>query len=96
MNDGGVRCLSRPGNEPMSRTRVVPKGANRQSIETRETLGQFLDATLMRPLWFSDEEQNQRVEDALDTMTIAERIAIELEIQERAPTMHAFDYDPLK
>jgi hypothetical protein len=95
-DDGGVRCLSLPDEVPMPRTNVVPKGNNRQSVQTRDTLGQFLDATLMRPLWFSEEQQNDRVNEAMETMTIAERIAIELEIQARAPTVHTFDYDPLK
>lgn len=93
MTDPGVRCLYRPGNEPAPRTNTVPK---RSSDHARNTLGQFLDANLIRPLYFNDEQQAQRVEDALDTMTLAERITIEIEMQSRAATAHSFDYDPLR
>lgn len=91
--DAGVRCLYRPGNEPIPRTNVVPR---RSSDYARDTLGQFLDAQLIRPLHFNDEQQAQRVEDALDTMTLAERITIEIEMQSRSAAVHSFDYDPLR
>lgn len=89
--DAGVRCLYRPGNEPIPRTNVVPR---RSADDVRNTLGQFLDATLTRPLFFDDQQQAQRVEDALDTMTLAERITIEIEMQSRNAAVHSFDYDP--
>lgn len=93
MTDPGVRVMYQPGNEPVPRTNTVPK---RSGDRARETLGQFLDATLIRPLYFNDEQQAQRVEDALDTMTLAERITIEIEMQSRHATVHSFDYDPLR
>lgn len=91
-----VRCLSRPGTAPPPRTNVVPRGPNKQVLLARDTLGQFLDANLTRPLTFSDSEAQERVEFALDTMTLAERIAIEIEMQSRNAVVHSFDYDPLR
>jgi hypothetical protein len=91
MTDPGVRLLFQPGRESASLTNTVPK---RSSDRARETLGQFLDAQLIRPLYFNDEMQAQRVEDALDTMTLAERITIEIEMQNRNAVVHSFDYDP--
>lgn len=93
MTDPGVRCLFRPGHEPAPRTNTVPK---RSSDRARETLGQFLDAQLIQPLYFNEEQEAQRVEDALDTMTLAERITIEIEMQARNAAVHSFDYDPLR
>jgi hypothetical protein len=93
MTDPGVRVLFQPGLEPAPRTNTVPK---RSGDRARETLGQFLDATLIRPLYFNDEQQALRVEEALDTMTLAERITIEIEMQSRFKTVHSFDYDPLR
>jgi hypothetical protein len=94
MND--VRCLYRPGHERAPRTNVVPNGPNRHAIEVRETLGQFIEANLMRPLYFDDSQNEARITEALDTMTLAERITIEIEMQSRRPAVHSFDYDPLR
>ena len=91
-----TRCLYQPGTAPMPRTNVVPKGPNIQAIETRSTLGQFLEANLPRPLHFTDVQNENRINEALDTMTLAERIAIEIELQSRNASVHSFDYDPLK
>lgn len=96
MSDIGVRCLFRPGDMQWPRTEIVPRATSKQSVDTRNTLGQFLDATLMRPLWFTEQQQEQRITDALDTMTLAERIAIEIELQNRNANVHSFDYDPLR
>lgn len=93
MTDPGVRLLFQPGHEPVPRTTVVPRRANNGA---RETLGHFLDANLIRPLYFNEEQQAQRVEDALDTMTLTERITIEIEMQTRNAAVHSFDYDPLR
>jgi hypothetical protein len=95
-NPGGVKCLHKPGSEPWPKTNIVPSDLSPNSRATRETLQQFVQANTMRPLWQNEAQRGRDVEDALDTMTIAERIAIELEIQTRAPTVHTFDYDPLK
>lgn len=94
----GVRLLHRPGDAPLPRTGVVPKATsgNKQQLAVRDTLGQFLEANLMRPLWFDDSQQQGRLDEALDTMTLAERITIEIEMQSRFASAHSFDYDPLR
>jgi hypothetical protein len=73
----------------------APRGNTRESLVARNSLAEFLDATLLRPLYFSEEQQMARVEQSLNTMTIAERIAIEIEMTERSKVFHSFDYDPL-
>jgi hypothetical protein len=91
-----VRCLSRPGETVFPSTNIVPKGSNLEAIRTRNTLGQFLEATLMRPLHFDDTERETQINMALDTMTLTERVFIEVEMLSRNPIVHSFDYDPLR
>lgn len=91
-----VRCLLHPDHQVWPETKVVPRATSKQAQQVRGTLGQFLDATLLRPLWFSEQQQEQRVEDALNTMTLTERITIEIQLQQREATVHSFDYDPLR
>ena len=68
----------------------------RDMVQARQQLGEYLDAKLMRPLYCDDAQQHQRVETALDTMTRAERIVLEIEMTERVRQSHSFDYDPLR
>ena len=74
----------------------APRAIGNAATAERYRLGEFLDAALMRPLWFDGERQQARVESALDAMTPAERVYIEIEMQSRAKTFHSFDYDPLR
>lgn len=96
MSNDHIRCLSHPDRVVWPQTSVVPRGHGMAGAETRSTLGQFLQAVLMKPLFFNDEQQQHQIEDALDTMTWAERIAIEIEMQSRHVAVHSFDYDPLR
>lgn len=91
-----VRCLWRPTDERFVQGNGAPRGASRTILDARRNLGEFLDGNLMRPLYFTDQDQTARVESALDTMTQAERIHIEIEMQSRAQTMYTSDYDPLR
>jgi len=91
-----IRCLSHPEHAVWPHTNVVPRGQGLAGAETRSALGQFLQATLMRPVSFDDAKRHQQIEDALDTMTWAERITIEIEMQSRNAAVHSFDYDPFK
>ncbi len=91
-----VRCIWRPGYERFPRTNIVPAATTRAGLDARNTLAQFVAANTMRPLW-SDEAQNEaRVNETLDTMTLQERIAIEIEMQSRNANVHTVDYDPLR
>jgi hypothetical protein len=85
------RLLYRGDAPVQQRTDVAPGG----TVE-RERLGEFLSGALMKPLWHSAEQHRVAVEHSLNTMSIAERIAIEIEMTERARVMHSYDYDPLR
>ena len=50
----------------------------------------------MRPLFMDGEAQQSRVESALDAMTRAERVYLEIEMTQRSRQVHSFDYDPLR
>lgn len=95
MND--VRCLHRAGVVPAPETNVVPRrDFSGNNIEERERLADFLSDALMKPLYHSVQQHRQNVEQSLNTMTIAERIAIEIEMTERTKVFHSYDYDPLR
>lgn len=91
-----VRLIHRPGDMPRELGNGAPCGASKESIVARNNLGEFLDVVLTRPLWFDESQQMQRVTESLDTMTLAERIAIELEMTDRTRAVHSYDYDPLR
>lgn len=95
MND--VRCLHRAGAMPMPETNVVPRRPDvPHQAEERDRLAEFLGDALMKPLYHSVQQHRQTVEQSLNTMTIAERIAIEIEMTERSKVFHSFEYDPLR
>lgn len=74
----------------------APTANSKEAIVARNNLGEFLDAVLIRPLWFDEGRQMQRVEQSLATMTVAERIYLEIEMTERNRAVHSYDYDPLR
>lgn len=92
-----VKLLFREGQDQLN---VVgwgaPRGNSKEALIARNQIGEFLDETLMRPLYFDETQQMARVEQSLNTMTIAERIAIEIEMTERTKVFHSYDYDPLR
>ena len=90
------RLFYRPGVGQPPLADGAPTGNTRESIVARNALGDYLDAVLIRPLHFTEEQQMGRVTEALNTMTRSERILIEIEMTERAKKMHSFDYDPLR
>jgi hypothetical protein len=85
------RCLFRAGQIEMPRTNVAP-----QHPEEREEMADFLNGALMKPLHHSVQQHRLNVEQSLNTMTRAERVYLEIEMQERARAVHSFDYDPLR
>ncbi len=91
-----VRALFRPERVAMPPTRVAPQGQHKDVVEARSALKQFLDATLPVPVSFTDAELEARAEQALNTMTMPERVIIEMQMQERLRGVHSFDYDPLR
>jgi hypothetical protein len=92
-----VRLLYRPGQELNDIPGDgAPRGTSKEAQLARNNLGDFLDAMLLRPLWFDESRQMQRVEQALTSMTLPERVMLEIEMTERAKTVHSYDYDPLR
>lgn len=91
-----VRCLSRPDRVEWPKTDVVSQDPSPVPRAARAILGHFIRATSMKPLHMSEGEHQQNIENYLDTMTWAERIAIEIELQTRNAPVHSFDYDPLR
>lgn len=75
---------------------AAPRGTSKESIIARNNLGEFLDVVLIRPLHFNEEQQMERVEQSLTTMTRAERVYLEIEMTQRAKVSHSFEYDPLR
>jgi hypothetical protein len=93
---GGVRALYRPGIEPPGRGGGAPSGPGRPAQDARRELLEFLDFTLMRPLYFNDSQRAEQLEQALTTMTPADRVFIEIEMLQRKGTLYSSDYDPLR
>jgi hypothetical protein len=89
------RLLHRANAPVQQRTNVAPGMNTARGAVERERLAEFLSGALMKPLWHSAQQHHMAVEHSLNTMTLAERIAIEIEMMERAQVMHSFDYDPL-
>ena len=87
------RCLFNSSRQKDLPGDGAPRGSGMRSIEARNRLAEFLDATLIKPLWLDD--QDARVEKALDTMSLSERVYLEIEMQQRAKVFHSFNYDSL-
>jgi len=94
--DDDVRLIYRASAAPLPAADGAPSGNTKESIVARNALGDYLDAVLIRPLWFDEEKQMDRVSQSLNTMTRSERILLEIEMTERAKKIHSFEYDPLK
>lgn len=91
-----VRCLSRPDRITIAAGNGAPTGVSKPANAARQNIADFLDASLMRPLYFNDGQMQERIDTAMTTMTQAERVFLELEMQSRSRVMHSFDYDPMK
>jgi hypothetical protein len=91
-----VRVIFNPNRVVLPPSDGAPKAVGRAGTEARHQLGEYLDAVLPRPLYFDDQKNHARVESALDTMTRAERVYLEIEMQSRSRVLHSFDYDPLR
>ena len=91
-----TRCLFNPNRERYTPGDGAPKGNFPAARIARQALGEFLDANLTRPLYNSTAQNDARVERELDSMTQAERVYLEIEMQARARVFHSSDYDPLR
>lgn len=92
-----VRRLYSPHALAWPATKVAPQPIGKQNAEERMRMGEYLDAVLPVPLFQSGSEQREaRVTQALDTMTVPERVFIEIDMQSARRAFHSFDYDPLR
>ena len=80
----------------MPPTDVAPRANSEQGALERESLADFLSSALMKPLHHTAQQHRMNVERSLNTITLAERIAIEIEMTDRAMVMHSYDYDALR
>ena len=90
--------MIRPADAPPAKPvpSFAPSGNEKKAVIARNQIAEFLDATLLRPLHFSDEEQEARVQRSMDTMSLAERVMIEVDMRQRMAMAHSFEYDALR
>lgn len=91
-----IRCLYRPGIEPPGRGGGAPVGHGRDAQEARGNLAGFLDAALPRSIYADNVARQNQIEQSIETMTPAERVFLEIEMQERRRAYYSSDYDPLR
>ena len=85
-----VRALYRVG-----RQRPPPGDGAPSDPAARVEIVEFLDAKLARPLFIQGAQRLSQIEQAIEQMTIPERVFIELEMRDREKNQHSSDYDPL-
>ena len=95
-----VRALYRPGRDRLPDgdglpPRDFPPGQSAWQ-EAGDLLADPESGRLMRPLHADDQQYSDLVNERLRTMTLAERVDIEIELTQRFRRAHSFDYDPLK
>jgi hypothetical protein len=98
-----IRALYRPGRSDVSPAdgNAMPRGASPAAKQGRELIGELLtdptsDARVHRPFHATHEEYDQLVAERMRTMTLCERIDLEIRLTERFNRSHTYDYDPLK
>lgn len=86
-----VRLLFSPSRgAPPERTNIAPR-----RMDERSDMADFLEVSLTRPLWVSSGQHRMAVETSLDTMTVSERVFIEIEMQRHRGATYSAEYDPL-
>jgi hypothetical protein len=98
-----THALYRPGRSevPLPDGGGLPRGASPAVREAREAVQEMLvdpasGASVMKPLYATEDEYDALVAERMRTMTLAERIDIEIALTQRFARTHTFDYDPLK
>jgi hypothetical protein len=62
--------------------------------KARAEMAEFLDASLTRPLFGTNEQRQAQITAAIEQMTLPQRVFAELEM--RRHESHSSDYDPLR
>jgi len=91
-----TRALYQPGRDRLPDGNALPAGQGEADREQRELVHDQLVADTPKPLWTNEPEYDALIAERMRTLTLAERIDVELRIIERRKTMHEVDYDPLK
>lgn len=96
-----TRALYRPGREPASNGDGLPRGGSPAALETRRKIEEALAdpvsaARVSRPFHANDDQYEQLVGDRMRSLSMAERIDMEIELTQRFKRLHTSDYDPLK
>lgn len=98
-----TRALYRPGRSdaPLPDGNALPRGPSRDAVEAREAVREALTdpasgASVPRPLHASEDQYEALVAERLRTMTLCERIDIEIALTQRNARRHTYDYDPLR
>ena len=94
-----VRALYRPGRERLPDGDGLPPRDFQPGQAAWQEAGDLLadpeSGRLMRPLHADDQQYSELVNERLRTMTLTERVDIEIELTQRFRRAHSFDYDPL-
>jgi len=98
-----VRALYRPGRSdaPLPAGNALPRGTSQAAQEAREAITDALTdpasgASMPRPLYATEDQYDALIAERMRTMTLAERIDIEIALTQRNARKHTYDYDPLR
>jgi hypothetical protein len=98
-----TRALYRPGRSdaPLPDGNALPRGTSHQALDARAAIEEALtdpasSASVPRPLYATDDQYEASVRERMRTMSLAERIDIEIQLTERNRRVHTYDYDALR
>ena len=96
-----TRALYTPGRDRLPDGNALPTGYGEDDREQRQAVREQVTADTPPSLWWQKNgqptpEYDEFIDERLRTMTLAERIDVELRLIERQRTFHEFDYYPLR
>lgn len=100
---GDTRAIYRPGRDRPPPGNAMPIGPTREAISERREIEEYLASQMLVPVETREltgerggRASPRQVNEAMDTMTIAERIHLEIEMTQRGRALYSADYDPLR
>lgn len=101
--NSGTRAIYRPGRDKPPPGNAMPSGRTREAQGERKVIEDYLASQMIVPIETHElagerggRPSVRQVNEAMDTMTIAERIHLEIEMTERRGTLYSADYDPMR
>jgi hypothetical protein len=98
-----ARALWRPGRSaaPLPDGGALPQGMSPEARAQRDDIAEALadpecPAHVSKPLHATRDEYDLIIAERMRTLTLAERIDIEIALTQRRRPMHTSDYDPLR